>query len=113
MRTATFRQVPAHSWDADIEKSIAFYIDRLGFALKFRDGSSPTNYVGFLRDRVELHMQFQYPHEMGTVRLRISWTIPTRFARNIETKTSSPTNPPITSPGARENSPSTTPTAMP
>jgi hypothetical protein len=35
---------------------------------------SPTNegnYVGLRRDSVELHMQFQYEHEMGTTRLRI------------------------------------------
>jgi len=29
-----------------------------------------VNYVGFRRDAVELHMQFQFEHEMGTIRLR-------------------------------------------
>jgi hypothetical protein len=28
------------------------------------------NYVVYRRDTVYLHMQFQYPHEMGTIRLR-------------------------------------------
>ena len=71
MPITTFLQVNPILGTRDIERAIAFYVDRLGFTLKFRDGSVPTNYVGFLRDGVELHMQFQYPHEMGTLRLRI------------------------------------------
>jgi len=38
--------------------------------LAFRDKTDPPNYVGFRRDAVELHMQFQFEHEMGTIRLR-------------------------------------------
>jgi catechol 2,3-dioxygenase-like lactoylglutathione lyase family enzyme len=71
MHTATFGQVQPILGTRDLEKAICFYVDRLGFALAFRDGSVPTNYVGLRRDRVELHMQFQYEHEMGTTRLRI------------------------------------------
>jgi catechol 2,3-dioxygenase-like lactoylglutathione lyase family enzyme len=71
MPMPTFRQVNPILGTRDIERAIAFYVDRLGFTLKFRDGATPTNYVGFLRGGVELHMQFQYPHEMGTIRLRI------------------------------------------
>src|SRR5262245_8495752 len=29
-----------------------------------------SDYVGFRRDAVELHMQFQFEYEMGTIRLR-------------------------------------------
>jgi catechol 2,3-dioxygenase-like lactoylglutathione lyase family enzyme len=70
MDAATFRQVHPILGTRDLERAIGFYVDRLGFTLAFRDGSVPTNYVGFRRDAVELHMQFQYPHEMGTIRLR-------------------------------------------
>jgi hypothetical protein len=41
-----------------------------GFKLAFGDKADPPNYVGFQRDAVELHMQFQFEHEMGTIRLR-------------------------------------------
>jgi catechol 2,3-dioxygenase-like lactoylglutathione lyase family enzyme len=70
MGKTTFAQVQPILGTRDIERAIRFYVDRLGFALAFRDGSVPTNYVGMRRDGVELHMQFQYEHEMGTIRLR-------------------------------------------
>lgn len=54
----------------DIERAIAFYTEKLGFALAFRDAGEPPSYVGFRRDAVELHVQFQFEHEMGTIRLR-------------------------------------------
>jgi catechol 2,3-dioxygenase-like lactoylglutathione lyase family enzyme len=66
-----FRQVNPILGTRDVERAVSFYVDRLGFKLKFRAGSPPCEYVGFIRDGVELHMQFQYPHEMGTLRLRI------------------------------------------
>jgi len=54
----------------DIKRAIDFYTQRLGFQLAFADNPDSPNYIGFRRDAVELHMQFQYPHEMGTIRLR-------------------------------------------
>jgi catechol 2,3-dioxygenase-like lactoylglutathione lyase family enzyme len=54
----------------DIEKALAFYTEKLGFILAFRDGATPTNYAGLKRDNIELHFQFQYEHEMSTTRLR-------------------------------------------
>ena len=54
----------------DIQRAIAFYTQRLGFQLAFQDNTDTPNYVGFRRDQVELHMQFQYEHEMTTIRLR-------------------------------------------
>lgn len=55
----------------DIEGAIDFYVNRLGFTLTFRDGATPTNYAAVNRDRIELHMQWQDEHEMGTIRLRL------------------------------------------
>ena len=54
----------------DIQRAIAFYTCDLGFDLIFSDDSDNPNYAGFRRDAVELHMQFQYPHEMSRIRLR-------------------------------------------
>ncbi len=54
----------------DVDAAIAFYTEQLGFKLAFRDRGDPPNYVGFRRDAVELHMQFQFDYEMGTIRLR-------------------------------------------
>lgn len=55
----------------EIERAIGFYTKQLGFKLAFGDSSKPPNYVGFRRDSVVLHMQFQFEHEMGVIRLRI------------------------------------------
>ena len=54
----------------DINRAIEFYTQRLGFQLAFADSTDPPNYVGFRRDAVELHMQFQFEHEMSAIRLR-------------------------------------------
>jgi catechol 2,3-dioxygenase-like lactoylglutathione lyase family enzyme len=54
----------------DIQRAIAFYTQPLGFKLAFGDKGDPPNYVGFCPGSVELHMQFQFEHEMGTIRLR-------------------------------------------
>jgi catechol 2,3-dioxygenase-like lactoylglutathione lyase family enzyme len=55
----------------DIQRATGFYTTQLGFRLAFGDKADPPNYVGFRRDAVELHMQFQFEHEMGTIRLRL------------------------------------------
>jgi len=54
----------------NILRAIEFYTQQLGFKLAFADKGDPPNYVGLRRDAVELHMQFQFEHEMGTIRLR-------------------------------------------
>ena len=54
----------------DIKRAIEFYTQQLGFQLAFGDKSDSPNYVGFRRDAVELHMQFQFEHEMSKIRLR-------------------------------------------
>jgi catechol 2,3-dioxygenase-like lactoylglutathione lyase family enzyme len=70
----------------DIERALDFYTNRLGFQLAFRDGSTPTNYAGIKRDRVELHMQFQFEHEMGTIRLRFYVEDPDALFEEYRTK---------------------------
>ena len=52
----------------DFMKGVAFYTKLLGFKLIF---CHDNNYACFRRDNVELHMQFQYEHEMQTTRLRL------------------------------------------
>jgi catechol 2,3-dioxygenase-like lactoylglutathione lyase family enzyme len=54
----------------DIQRAIEFYTQQLGFQLAYKDKTDPPNYVIFRRDAVELHMQFQFDHEMSTIRLR-------------------------------------------
>ena len=49
----------------DIQRAIEFYTRQLGFELAFGDDADPPNYVGFRREAVELHMQFQFEHELG------------------------------------------------
>jgi len=65
-----FRETHPILGTRDIQRAIDFYLHRLGFRLAFGDQADPPNYVGFRRDAVELHMQFQFEHEMGTIRLR-------------------------------------------
>ena len=54
----------------DLPRAIDFYTRNLEFQLAFQDNSENPNYVGFRRDKVELHMQFQFEHEMNRSRLR-------------------------------------------
>ena len=54
----------------DVQRAIGFYTGKLEFQLAFQDAIENPNYVGFRRDRVELHIQFQYEHEMSRTRLR-------------------------------------------
>jgi catechol 2,3-dioxygenase-like lactoylglutathione lyase family enzyme len=54
----------------DIRRAMEFYTRQLGFTLAFDDKADPPNYVGFRRDAVVLHVQFQFEHEMSTIRLR-------------------------------------------
>ena len=55
----------------DIRRAIEFYTQRLGFTLAFQDQKVSPNYIGLRRDAVELHMQFQFEHEMSAMRLRL------------------------------------------
>jgi catechol 2,3-dioxygenase-like lactoylglutathione lyase family enzyme len=67
---AMFKETHPILGTRDILRAIDFYTHKLGFKLVFRDHGEPPNYVVFRRDAVVLHMQFQYEHEMGTIRLR-------------------------------------------
>lgn len=53
----------------DIQRAIEFY-QRLGFRLAFQDNADSPNYAGLSRDQVDVHLQFQYEHEMSPIRLR-------------------------------------------
>ena len=55
----------------DLARSIEFYTKKLGFTLAFFDSPDEPNYIGFRRDDVELHMQFQFGNEMSSTRLRL------------------------------------------
>ena len=65
-----FKEIHPILGTRDIQRAIEFYAQKLGFQLAFRDETDPPNYVGFRRDAVELHMQFQFEYEMATTRLR-------------------------------------------
>ena len=65
-----FKQTHPIIGTRDIRRAIEFYTRQLGFTLAFGDSADPPNYVGYRRDSVELHMQFQYEYEMSTIRLR-------------------------------------------
>ena len=65
-----FRETHPIIGTRDIARAIEFYTKMLGFDLTFRDSADTPNYIVFRREAVALHMQFQYPHEMGTIRLR-------------------------------------------
>jgi catechol 2,3-dioxygenase-like lactoylglutathione lyase family enzyme len=66
-----FRETHPILGTRDIQRAIGFYTRKLGFKLAFQDKVDAPNYIGFGRDAVELHMQFQFEHEMGTIRLRL------------------------------------------
>lgn len=70
----------------DLERAIAFYVERLGFELAFDDGNRPRNYVGLRRDRIVLHFQFQYEHEMATIRLRFDVADPDSLLREFQAR---------------------------
>ena len=50
----------------DVAAAVAFYVQRLGFALLFQDAEDPR-YVGVGRDQVELHLQWHDPEEWSAV----------------------------------------------
>ena len=78
-----FKEIHPILGTRDIQRAIEFYTQQLGFQLAFRDKTDPPNYVGFRRDKVELHMQFQFEYEMGTIRLRFLVAGPGRSFQRI------------------------------
>jgi hypothetical protein len=53
----------------DIDRAIAYYVERLGFEVAFRCEDNPKNYAGVSRGCVHLDMQWQ--HEDHLSRLEI------------------------------------------
>ncbi len=70
----------------DIKRAIDFYTRELGFELVFADHAVDPNYVGFRRNEVEVHMQFQYEHEMREIRLRFLVDDPDRLYSEYQTR---------------------------
>jgi catechol 2,3-dioxygenase-like lactoylglutathione lyase family enzyme len=70
MHRTRFTQIQPILGTRDLAVAIRFYTERLAFKLAFGDPAEPVGYVGLRRDSVELHLQFQYEHEMSTARLR-------------------------------------------
>lgn len=73
MRPAAFKEVHPILPVRDLEKAIAYFVERLGFGLAFRDPSAPDKYAGVRRDGVELHLQWQFEKDMpkrGALMLR-------------------------------------------
>jgi len=66
---ARFREVHAVLAARDVEAALAYYVERLGFTLAFRDRSGPATYVGVRRDGVEIHLQWHdeisFPRDRG------------------------------------------------
>lgn len=52
----------------DVPRAILFYVHKLGFELAFGSPPEAPQYVGYRRDDVEIHMQFQLEHEMSRTR---------------------------------------------
>lgn len=71
MQTAKLIQVQPILGTRNLAVAVRFYTERLGFTLLFGDPTEEVGYVGLRRDGIELHLQFQYEHEMSTTRLRI------------------------------------------
>jgi catechol 2,3-dioxygenase-like lactoylglutathione lyase family enzyme len=42
----------------DVGEAIRYYVDRLGFRLRFQDDEGDPRYAGVQRDGVELHLQW-------------------------------------------------------
>ena len=59
----------------DVQASIRFYADCLGFALTFQDAPIEPRYVGMERDGILIHMQWHdasewgYPNDRPTYRI--------------------------------------------
>ena len=56
---AVFPVVPAR----DVGKAVRYYVERLGFEVKFQDSKVDPHYVGVRRGGVELHIQFHSDEE--------------------------------------------------
>ena len=50
---------------SNLEKSIAFYTEKLGFSVDFRFGKPPT-YAGMILGNVCLHLSSAYPYKNNT-----------------------------------------------
>ena len=76
MRVTSFQAVQPVLPVRDVDKSLRYYVERLGFQLAFRDRPGPeARYAAVRRDGVELHLQWHEEAdfkgvEAGTLMLR-------------------------------------------
>lgn len=51
----------------NVPKAIAYYVEKLGFKLLFKDAGDAPGYAGVGRDGLELHLQWHDPAEFDNV----------------------------------------------
>jgi uncharacterized glyoxalase superfamily protein PhnB len=49
----------------NVGDAVRFYVDRLGFTLRFQDSEDSPTYAGVRRDGVVLHLQFQFEKDFA------------------------------------------------
>ena len=47
----------------NVRDAIRFYVDRLGFEVRFQDDPDQPEYAGVQRDNIVLHLQFQFDRD--------------------------------------------------
>lgn len=75
----------------DVNKALAYYVEKLGFQIEFRYKEDPDNYAGVYREGVYLHMQWQHEDEFkkgtaGRLRFRILVTDPDKLFQEYKDK---------------------------
>ena len=66
-QSPTFVSVAPVLPSKDVPALIRFYIDKLGFTLRFQDNTGDVRYAGVSRDSVMLHLQWHNPDEWDPV----------------------------------------------
>ena len=73
MASPTFKAVHPVLPVRDIQQSLSYYIDKLGFSLAFIDSQENPMYAGIRRDGIEIHLQWHQEEnwkQMNTSSLR-------------------------------------------
>lgn len=52
----------------NVSEALAYYTERLGFQFGFQDTAAAPRYAGVRRDKVELHLQFQFAEDFDSGR---------------------------------------------
>lgn len=75
----------------NINQTLEYYVDKLGFEIEFRYDADPNNYAGVVRDHVHLHFQWQEEKlfkngKAGNLRVRIFTTDPDTIYNEFKAK---------------------------